>query len=56
MTPAHRSLPLTGDGLAEEVQWESGVHVRANPDRDCVVRLHVEMAEVFAYEIVQVKG
>ena len=56
MKPAQTSMPLTGDGLAEEVQWESGAHIRANPDKDCVVRLHVEMAEVFAYEIVQGKG
>ncbi len=52
MKPAQTSLPMTGDALAGEVQWESGGHIHTNTDKDCVVRLHVEMAEVFAYEIV----
>ena len=52
MKPAQTSLPLTGDALTEAVQWQSGGHIRTNPDKDCVVRLHIDLAEVFAYEIV----
>lgn len=51
MQPAHTSLPLTGDALAEEVKWESGGPIAANPDKDCVVRLHIDLAEVYAYDV-----
>lgn len=51
MKPDQTSLPITGDSLAEEIQWESGGHIHANPDKDCVVRLHLDQAELYAYEI-----
>jgi hypothetical protein len=54
MKPAHTSLPLTGDSLAEEIQWKSGGNISVNPDKDCVVRLHLDQAEIYAYETVPV--
>ena len=51
MKPSNTSRPLTGDSLAEEVSWESGGPIHANPDEDCVARLHLDRAEVYAYEV-----
>ena len=52
--PEDISLPLTGDALSEEVRWESGGHIGPNPDKDCVLHLHVDQAELFAYDLVPV--
>jgi len=49
--PVAQSLPLTGDALAEQVMWQSGSHITANPDVDCIVRLHLDQTEIYAYDI-----
>jgi len=47
----HTPADLSGDSLAELVKWQSGGELRADPDVDCTVRLHMYQAEIFAYEV-----
>ena len=45
------AVPLTGDQLAAPVGWRSGRVIAADPDADRVVRLHLDRAEVYAYDV-----
>ena len=47
---ADKAVPLTGDALAGVASWQSGSAIGACADADCVARLHLDQAEVYAYE------
>jgi hypothetical protein len=44
--------PLTGDALSAPVAWIGGDSLVSGPRDECVVRLHVDRAEVYAFEVV----
>jgi hypothetical protein len=47
------AVPLEGDAVAGVVAWRSGTRVLAQPGKPLIVRLHLERAEVYAYEMRQ---
>lgn len=52
--PGHtlqEAAPLTGDALEGKAAWKAGSILAASPDADCKVRLHLDRAEVYAYEV-----
>jgi hypothetical protein len=44
-------LPLTGDSIGQKVAWKSGTVIPASGERDVVVRIELEVASVYAYEL-----
>jgi hypothetical protein len=49
--PVGQSLPLTGDSLSGQVRWQSGGPIPASPEADRIVRLRLDQAEIYAYEV-----
>ena len=47
-------LPLTGDSVAQEVTWKDGAVIQSSPGHHVVLRIEMEVAGVYAYELVPV--
>jgi hypothetical protein len=45
------AVPLTGDGVAGKVAWTQGTRMSPQPDKPLVIHLHLEKAEIYAYEV-----
>jgi hypothetical protein len=45
-----QAVALTGDELHAPVAWADGTVIPASPQSDTVVRLHLDQAEIYAYE------
>lgn len=48
-----QALPLRGDALSETVAWKAGDILPADPEKELVVRLHLDRAEVYAYDTLE---
>ncbi len=51
-----QAVALTGDELHAPVAWTGGSGLPVNPGADSTVRLHLDRAEVYAYELVNPAG
>jgi hypothetical protein len=45
------AVALTGDELAGTIAWRGGSRIPASPEADRLVRLHLDRAEIYAYEV-----
>jgi len=45
------AVPLTGDAIDGLAAWQGGVQILPQPGQPLTVRLHLEQAEVYAYEL-----
>ena len=45
------AVPLTGDQIQRIAAWQGGERILPIPDQPLIVRLHLERAEVYAYEL-----
>ncbi|MBT3273268.1 MAG: hypothetical protein HN368_08950 [Spirochaetales bacterium] len=45
------SIPLTGDELSSPVRWKSGNALPARSGENLLIRLHVEQASIYSFEV-----
>ena len=51
-----QAVALSGDELHAPVAWTDGTVLPATPEGDTVVRLHLDLAEIYAYELTRPKS